>query len=162
MSTRAQIGIYADNNIKTEPVVIIYRHCDGYPTGDGAVMPELIQYVSELVEVQGGYDAESIAAELLYKFIDAYGTSNGGYGIGRQLRDGIRFYYTVMPEGVTVYDARVMSTLKMLPKPMFHTAWVEPERVRTLEKELAELADALGKKQVELRGLKSKQFSKRG
>lgn len=161
MSTRAQIGIYEDNDIKAKPVSIIYRHSDGYPTGAGAVMPDLVQYVSEIVEKRGSYDAEYLGAQLLYKFIEGLdcGVSGLGYGVSNELHGDIRFYYAVTPEGVHVFDAREIANVNKLPKKMFFTVWIEPERVRAVEKELSELAMKVADKQMELRGLKAKQYS---
>jgi len=161
MSTRAQIGIYEVNDLKSKPVTIIYRHSDGYPTGAGAVMPDLVQFVSEIVEKRGSYDAEYLGAQLVYRFIENHdcGVSGNGYGVSNDLHGDIRFYYAVTPEGVHVFDARDLRNVAKLPKPMFFTAWVEPERVRAVEKELSELASQVAKKQIELRGLKAKQYS---
>jgi len=163
MSTRAQIGIYEENNLKSKPVTIIYRHNDGYPTGDGAVMSDLVQFVSEIVEKRGSYDAEYLGAQLLYRFIENHdcGVSGLGYGVSNEIHGDIRFYYAVTPEGVHVFDARDLQSVNKLPKPMFFTAWVEPERVRAVEKELSELASKVAAKQVELRGLKAKQYNAR-
>lgn len=161
MSTRAQIGIYEDTDLKAKPVSIIYRHSDGYPTGNGAVLPDLVQFVSEIMEKRGHYDAEYLGAQLLYRFIENHdcGVSGTGYGVSNALHGDIRFYYAVTPEGVHVFDARDLTSLSKLPKEMFFTAWVEPERVRAVEKELSELAAKVAAKQLELRGLKQKQYS---
>jgi hypothetical protein len=160
MSTRAQIGIYEGNDLKAKPVAIIYRHIDGYPTGTGAVMPDLVPFVSEIVEQRGSYDAEYLVAQLIYRFIENHdcGISGMGYGVSSELHDDIRFYYAVTPEGVHVFDARGLTQVKKLPKEMFFTAWIEPERVRKVEKELLELGAQVAAKQVELRGLKAKQY----
>jgi hypothetical protein len=163
MSTRAQIGIYEVNDLKSKPVTIIYRHSDGHPTGAGAVMPDLVQFVSEIVEKRGTYDPEYLAAQLLYRFIENHdcGVSGLGYGVSNELHGDIRFYYAVTPEGVHVFDARDLTSVTKLPKQMFFTAWIEPERVRVVEKELSELGVKVAAKQLELRGLKAKQYSGR-
>lgn len=163
MSTRAQIGIYEDNDMKAKPVSIIYRHIDGYPTGDGSVMPDLVQFVSEIVGKRGSYDPEYLAAQLVYRFIEAHdcGVSGTGYGVSQELHGDIRFYYAVTPEGVHVFDARELTNVTKLPKPIFFTSWIEPERVRKVEKELSELTSQVRAKQLELKGLKQKQYNGR-
>ncbi len=162
MSTRCQIGIYESEDLKQAPVSILYRHSDGYPTGSGAVLPELVQYVSEFMEARSQYDAEYLGAQLLFRFILNHdgGESGAGYGVSPDLHGDLRFYYAVTPLGVSVFDARELGSLKKLPKKMFTTAWIEPERVRAVEKELSELASKVAEKQRELAGLRSKQYSK--
>lgn len=160
MSTRAQIGIYQDNNLKHVPISMIYRHNDGYPTGAGAVMPDLVQFISEIVEKHGNYVAEYLGAQLVYRFIENHdcGISGLGYGVSGELHEDIRFYYAITPEGIHVFDARELEQVTKLPQEMFFTAWVEPERVRKVQKELSELASQVQAKQLELRGLKQKQY----
>lgn len=162
MSTRAQIGIYDEAlTPKSRPVALIYRHSDGYPTGSGGVLPDLVQFVSEIVKNRGSYDAEYVAAQLTYRFIENYdcGVSGAGYGVGHTLHGDVRFYYAVTPEGVHVFDARELTSLGKLPTQMFATAWVEPDRVRAVEKELQRLVTETAAKQLELRGLKMKQYN---
>ena len=163
MSTRAQIGIYEDEDLKSKPVAMIYRHSDGYPTGDGAVMPTLLQIVPEIVKKHGSYDAEYLGAQLVYRLIENHdcGVSGLGYGIGGTLHGDIRFYYAVTPEGVHVFDARELQQVNRLPKRMFFTPWGEPEKVKTLQKELSDLATQFQAKQSELKALKDRQASGR-
>ena len=160
MSTRAQIGIYEDTNLKTRPVAIIYRHSDGYPSGHGGVMPSLVQFVQEITEKRGGYDAEYVAAQLMYRFVENYdcGVSALGYGVGQALHGDTRFYYAVTPEGVSVFDARDLVSLVKLPKPMFVTPWPDSTKLKQVTEELQALSAQVVKKQLELQTLKAKQF----
>jgi hypothetical protein len=166
MSTRAQIGFYSTEEAVDGklPEALIYRHSDGYPTGAGAVVPELVDVVPAVVAQRGMYDPEYLAAQTLYRMIQAYdgGASCLGYGISGSLHGDLRFYYAVTPEGVHVFDARDMVTFKHLnrSRAMFFTSWSEPERRRKVEKELKELEDAAMKKRQELESLRRKKLGR--
>ncbi len=158
MPTRAQIGIYEGCEITDNPVVLIYRHNDGYPTGQGGVVPLLSLLVPEIITQRGTYDAEYLAAGLVHRFLNDDGDGYPGYGINNRFKVDIRFYYAITARGVTVFDAREVNDLDeiMDQKPMFFTAWEDPERLRHLENEVTELERKLSTKQVELRGLRRK------
>ena len=160
MSTRAQIGIYDEDNLKAKPLSIIYRHNDGYPTGNGAVMPDLLQIVPEIVEKSGRYDAEYLGAQLAYRLIENHdcGVSGLGYGIGHELHGDIRFYYAVTPEGVHVFDARELTLVHRLPKEMFFTPWGDTKREKEIQTELSALAQKVQEKQTELKTLKDRKY----
>lgn len=160
MSTRAQIGIYDSTNLKLKPLSIIYRHSDGYPTGDGAVMPDLLQIVPEIIEKSGRYDAEYLGAQLAYRLIENLdcGATGHGYGISNELHGDIRFYYAVTPEGVYVFDARELTQVQRLPKEMFFTPWGETKQEKALQVELSALAQKVQEKQTELKAVKERKY----
>ena len=165
MSTRAQIGFYADDNVdQITPDALIYRHSDGYPTGGSGVVPFLIEAVPAIVNARGCYDTEYLAAQVLYRFIQTHdqGQSCLGYGISNDLHADIRFYYAVTPEGVYVFDARTITEFADVDtaNAMFFSSWVDDERRRKIEAELKVLTTAISKKQTELEGLKRKKIGK--
>lgn len=163
MSTRAQIGIYESIDLKQAPIALIYRHQDGFPTGNGGVCPALAAIVPAIAGRRGHYDAPYLAAQLLHTLIQQHdgGSSGLGYGLDHHLHGDIRFYYAVTPAGMHCFDARNVSDLSELGKPMFFSAWTEPERVRAIEEDIRVLEDQLTVKKLEFEGMKRKQL-KRG
>jgi hypothetical protein len=163
LSDKAQIGIYPSNNTDDAPIVVITRHGFGHPTGSNGVVPELAEIVPEIVHGQGNsWNAARLAAKLIH-YLVARGFENQ-YSIDETLDVETRFYYAVMPTGVTVYDARGMTSIadvadktKSLESEMFHTVWIEPERMRKLEAEMRKLEDELSAKRLEFEGMKRKQ-----
>lgn len=159
-TTRAQIGIYESNNLLREPIAILTRDTNGFPTGEGGVMIDLVPFVSEsLAKVKGVYDAEHILAHLVHRFIAAH-DGMIGYKLGHEFRGESRFYYAITPKAAYVYDAREIKTLVRLPKPMFVTEWLSPERVKELEEEVAALHVKLREKQGELKAMKQRHYVK--
>lgn len=159
-TTRAQIGVYESSNTRREPIAILTRDTNGFPTGEGGVMNDLVPFVSEtLAKAKGTYDAEHILAHLVHRFIAAH-EGVIGYKLGHEFRGECRFYYAVTPKAVSVYDAREMKDLSRLPEPMFATEWLSPERIKELEEEVATLQVQLREKQGELKAVKSKYFVK--
>ncbi len=159
MGTRAQIGIYDGSEITEFPIVLIYRHNDGYPTGHGGVVPALSLMVPEIIKERGTYDAAGMAASLVHRLINEQREGGyPGYGISNSFKPDIRFFYAVTAQGVTVFDAREIIDVDDITDktPMFFTAWEEPERVRQVEHDIAELEQGLKKKRLELVGLRRK------
>lgn len=141
MSTRAQIAFMDGDRV----MAMLYQHCDGYPTGKGGVVSKLIDICVPLIKQRGMFDPCYLAAQTLYRLIDQNdrGVSGLGFGIDNDLHGDTRFVYAVSDEGVTVYDARTMdaSALNDLSShdSMFFTAWVDDERRRKVEAEIAEV-----------------------
>jgi hypothetical protein len=145
MSTRAQIGFYDSNDLSVRPDALVYQHSDGHPTGSGGMVSKLIDICVPLIKQRGTYDSTYLAAQTLYRLIDQYdrGVSGLGFGIDLGLHGDTRFYYAVTSDGVYVFDARTLDDddLDNLSEtsPMFFTAWVDDEKRRTVEKDIAEL-----------------------
>lgn len=159
---RAQIGVYnANGNGSDEPIVVITRNGYGHPTGHQGVVSDLVDAVQEIVtDNSGRWDGPTLAARLIACLVSR-GIPNQ-YSIEEGLDVDTRFYYAVRPAGVTVYDARPMENLVdiSMEAEMFHTAWVEPERLREAEKTVRELEDKLSAAKLELEGVKRKQPKK--
>jgi hypothetical protein len=158
--TRAQIGFYNDQ-IVGEPVAVFTRLFNGHPTGRGGVITELLDIVPALVKNRGEYEATLLAAQLLASLVEIAPTTHS-YAISNHLELDVRFFYAITPHGITVYDARSITGFDGVEKaePMFHSAWVEPDKTLELEKEVRKLEDELSAKRLLLEGQKRKQFRK--
>jgi hypothetical protein len=158
--TRAQIGFY-EESVCGEPVAVFTRLFNGHPTGRGGVVNELLDIVPDLVRNRGEYEATLLAANLLAELVSQAPTIHS-YAISNRLELDIRFFYAITPAGITVYDARSINSFDEIERaePMFHTAWVEPDKTLELEKEVRALEDQLSAKRLMLDGQKRKQFRK--
>jgi hypothetical protein len=156
--TRAQIGFYNDG-IVGEPIAVFTRLFNGHPTGRGGVVVELLDIVPGLVKSRGEYEATLLAAQLLASLVEIAPTTHS-YAISNHLELDVRFFYAVTPAGITVYDARTLRGFEEIEhsEPMFHSAWVEPDKTLELEKEVRKLEDELSAKRLLLEGQKRKQF----
>lgn len=159
MSTRAQIGIYESDDLSQAPVSLIGRQHDGHPTGASGVCPMLAEYIPSIVARRGTYDAPYLAAQFVHAIVQESGRT-GIYELSPKLYDDIRFYYAVTPTGMFCFDARELAVVDDVAhtKPMFFTAWVEPERVQAVEKEVETLEHQLADKKLELEGMRRKQL----
>ena len=156
--TRAQIGFYEDGVIG-EPVAVFTRLFNGHPTGRGGVTTELLDIVPQLVKNRGEYEATLLAAQLLGALVEQAPTTHS-YAISHRLELDVRFFYAITPHGITVYDAREIHSFDEIERaePMFHTAWVEPDKTLELERQVRQLEDELSAKRLLLEGQKRKQF----
>ena len=104
MSTRAQIEFYSPGSnfsLKSEPDARIYKHGDGYPSGQSGVLKQLRELKSLLSDrpmfnsIFGprADDAEWAAAEFITKFRKPQG---GQYYVSQKLHFDIRFLYRVI------------------------------------------------------------------
>ena len=165
MSTRCQIGFH--ESLRQAPEAIIYQHSDGHPTGKHGMVGQLLEVCNSLMKARGYYDAEYLAARTLVKLAMQYDKDTGeqvgngvlGYGISSTLHGDTRFYYALTEEGITVYDARTLTTddldnLGNKAEMMFFTAWEKGEERRELEKEISATDAALKSMKLRLESLK--------
>lgn len=70
MSTRSQIGIYAEQKAKPKEFeALLYRHSDGYPSG---VLPDIMPFLSWWAKGRGIRDTEYVSARLLQYLCNKY------------------------------------------------------------------------------------------
>ena len=110
MSTRSQLGFYepGEKDLK-KWIGLIYRHCDGYPTG---ILPDIMPFLKKFKDVRGN-DPEYQGAWLLHELLkehDAYmekaGYKNGftGFGVCHDFHGDIEYFYAIYPDKVDVYS----------------------------------------------------------
>ena len=94
MSTRCQIQVEGES-------VLLYKHCDGYPTG---VLPTLEDVVTWFKEERGFFDGSYLLARIGQRFMndsDNVGSdpdrriSALGYGYDTEIHGDIEYLYTV-------------------------------------------------------------------
>lgn len=70
MSTRSQIGIYAEQKAKPKEFeALLYRHSDGYPSG---VLPDIMPFLAWWAKGRGMNDTEYVSARLLQYLCNQY------------------------------------------------------------------------------------------
>lgn len=131
MSTRSQFGFYEKDTIdiwKTKPLTILYKHWDGYPTGNLPLIFSFLKRYFHNHTENKIYDMEYFSAWFLYYIINdhiksqkkmraQYASSNipkdgidfSGYGVCKQLHYDIEYYYAFTPKYLIVYNVSVFS-----------------------------------------------------
>lgn len=100
MSTRCQIGVYEKKSTPiTEPTALLHKYSDGHPTGDKGVIDLLQEFFRTW---SSGHDDEYLAAQLL-SWLTKGRRRKVGYGICREMKDDISFFYAIYPTKIKVY-----------------------------------------------------------
>ena len=160
--TKAQILVFA-TNLAEIPVAVINRNNNGHPTGKDGTTEKLVNLVTQRVERLGVYDAEHLAAGLVYELINS-GVYPYEYGVANRINSmNTRFIYTIRPEGIAVFDARNIEDFEDLSQaePMFQHAWIDAGKVNEVSKRVLDLETQLAKEKLALESLKRKQFRTR-
>jgi len=101
MSTRSQIGFYEKGEEDlTKWEALLYRHCDGYPSG---MLPELQPFLAAFAEERGLDDTEYAAARCMGHFCAIHKGATG-YGICKNFHGDIEYFYAVYPDRLDVYS----------------------------------------------------------
>lgn len=113
MSTRCQIAFYERVRQKyTNPDAIIYKHCDGYPSG---ILPTVIAFLIDFKNHRGTIEPEYASAWLLYEFMRMHRSycrkaktmKYSKYidsGICKRFHGDIRYLYCIYPDRVEVRE----------------------------------------------------------
>ena len=98
MSTRCQIGFYSEDGEDLSLFsAMLYRHCDGYPDGNG-VMADMKRDLGAMSRDELR-DAEFAAAAFIEK------SKPGTYGVTTGLHGDEPYYYAVSPKRIRVFSA---------------------------------------------------------
>jgi hypothetical protein len=119
MSTRSQLGFYeaGEKDLKKH-IGLIYRHCDGYPTG---ILPDIMPFLKAFKDGRGNdpeYQGARLLGALLKENSDYMKKHEGylgtrlkcgsenflGYGICNSFHGDIAYFYAVYPDKVDVYS----------------------------------------------------------
>ena len=99
MSTRCQTKIEGTD-------LLVYRHCDGYPS---SMLKVLLPFIQSFIEARG-WDTEYMVAQLVHHLISDYEKSNverikdhgpsyTGYGVDRAIHGDIEYLYEIRKDG---------------------------------------------------------------
>lgn len=136
MSTRSQIGIYADKKNKIDqPYTVLYKHSDGYIEG---TLPLLEEFAKKFKTNRGFFDEEYFGARLIQfltnqsddhlkkwqeqrrKETDISPFDMCGYGIcgDKMLHGDIEYYYAIYEDRIEVYETHMDCEFKDMTKPI--------------------------------------------
>lgn len=111
MSTRCQIGFYDNEDVPLDEWdALIYRHCDGYPDGDGGVCATVGPILAAMRDRR---DTECAAAELVAAMI---ARGEKVIGITKGLHGDEDYYYAVTPLRMRCFSGCEFASMEELPQ----------------------------------------------
>lgn len=136
MSTRSQIAFYEDGEQDLEKFeALVYRHCDGYPTG---ALVDIAPIIHEFNKERGFADIEYCSAWLVAKLKDDI----LNIGISKNFNWDIEYLYAVYPKKIVVYATAFKDDVSINDRATkLGEVELTDENIKDIEKIAQEISD---------------------